>query len=343
MFSNKLKLRSLPAQLIPVDAGVIIRRGVSQVKVDGLHAVDIAERIFKIAREGTCVEEIAAEFGEQDRDSVISLIEFLFSRNFLIPCSNSRSVTEKPIDIFYWHFDPLVESTKDRISKANLGIVGLNALTKELVFALEKSCFQKFEVIDHACLHDPHPALDWRLHGNRSVPFQVWNAENRWKTLQCLVVCSDVGGGALLHEFNHLCISQTVPFFPVVLRDMIGYIGPLILPGETACYECLTGREDSHLENSDLRRTAEQWLPLGREIIGHHPAMYSVVANLAAFELTRFFSRSLPGTPPGTLIEVNLLTMAIKTRKILKLPRCTGCSSMMTTPSMSLYKGKDSE
>ena len=66
--------------------------------------------------------------------------------------------------------------------------------------------------------------------------------------------------------------------------------------------------------------------------------MASIIGNIAAFELIKYYSEALPFIKVGSLIEVNLLATELKTRKVLKIPRCPTCSSLMTRPSTTPYK-----
>jgi thiazole/oxazole-forming peptide maturase SagC family component len=106
---------------------------------------------------------------------------------------------------------------------------------------------------------------------------------------------------------------------------MIGSVGPLVVPGDTACYECLRARENANLADPQLARASEAGAFQRRAVTGFHPSMASVLGDLAAIELTKFFGGGLP-TRVGRLIEVNLLATTLRTRKVLKVPRCQVCS-----------------
>lgn len=324
-----------------MNVGVIIRRGAIQIKIEGEGACEVIDRIFDIAEKGASRQEIMRQFDERDGSPLSSLIDFLASRNFLIPCDESPllSVTqENCLDVFYWHFDPTMNSISSRISTVQLAIIGINKLSRALVSALVESQFQRIATIDHPTFTDADIAAEWPDRVGRLIPFERWDTPENWKEVQCLIVCSDVGGGNLLLELNRSCIAHATPFLPVVLKEFSGLIGPLTLPGETACYECLVSRENSNLSEYQMRRIAEQSMPQGRAVIAHHPTMHQIVANLAAFELLRFFGASLPGASPGTLIEINVLATALKKRKVLKAPRCKSCSPMHQHPSHSPYR-----
>ena len=65
-------------------------------------------------------------------------------------------------------------------------------------------------------------------------------------------------------------------------------------------------------------------------VVGFHPSMASILGNIAAMELTKFYSQAMPLWNVGKLIEVNLLATRMIPRKVLKLPRCPVCGPLQT-------------
>ena len=110
------------------------------------------------------------------------------------------------------------------------------------------------------------------------------------------------------------------------------------MPGETACFECLKTRQNSHLTEPLPLKVPEQTPFEGRGLGGFHPAMPSMLGDIAAFELTKWYGQTLPGSPIGNLLEVNLQQGFMKARKVLKIPRCIVCSPLNTMPSMAIEK-----
>jgi len=76
--------------------------------------------------------------------------------------------------------------------------------------------------------------------------------------------------------------------------------------------------------------------------------MASILGDVGAVELTKFYSGLLPRTQIGTLIEVDLMEPRINSRKVLKVPRCPVCSpvvgnSSRTVDSNVFMPGNDPE
>jgi thiazole/oxazole-forming peptide maturase SagC family component len=151
-----------------------------------------------------------------------------------------------------------------------------------------------------------------------------------------VVVTSEFGPTKSFHEFNSWCVENKHHFFPVWLEDMIGYLGPLVIPGESPCFQCIRERMNSHADDPETQDLIHNQADFsGAYPVGFHPAMVSVLGDLAVFELTKFYSSLFSNSILGRLIEVSLLAPRLKSRKIFKLPRCPVCSPLRTSPSMT--------
>ncbi len=340
------RLRSLPVQLIDQDDGVIVRRGSTQIKVTGGGATEaVNEILVRAGGAGVTVEEILAAFAQPLHADLSALIQRFRDRSILVPADSDLvpPVTEGPVDIFYWHFGASARHVAAQIERGPLAIVGINAITRQLVRSLLATGAGNFQVVDHPLLRNVSlfddfgrlRAEDWS-DGPSPIAWDEW-VESA-DTLGLLVATSDFGEQQALRDLNEYCIKFRQAFLPVVLRDVIGYVGPLIVPGETACLECLRGRQNSNLDDAARYRLAEAAAFEGQEVAGHHPVMASILGDLAVLELTRYLGGVLPGARAGQLLEVNLLDYRITTRRILKLPRCPVCSPMLVRPSASTLR-----
>ncbi len=269
-------------------------------------------------------------------------MEFLAARNIIIPYERSINPSlpklENPLDVFHWHFDPSLQTLARRLGTTRIAVVSINTLSQALLSSLRNSGFLHTQLIDHPHFRNEEMFSQMRQSNERPLAFDQWSQHSGWNSVDCIVVCSDIGGRDLLQSWNDLCLTHGKVFLPVVLENLIGYAGPIVIPHETACYECLIGRENSQLRDALVRRAVERVAPAGRDVAGFHPTMVSVLANLAAFELVRFYGECFPGQRGGVLVEMNLLTTTVTTRRVLKLPRCPSCSPMRTVPSVSPYR-----
>ncbi|RMH06924.1 MAG: hypothetical protein D6704_06110 [Nitrospirae bacterium] len=340
MSASSSRLRHLPFQWVDQKDGVIVKRGCSEVKISGSGAAHVLRIIFaKTAGDGATPEEICCHFAQPYRATVRHVVDELTDRRFLVNAEGpdlALDGSETPLDILYWHFDATAHAVADRLNQKTVALVGVNAVSAQLLHTLTTSGVRNITLVDHPLLRH-YSACNPRGWWNASpalappLPFSEWLPNVQETPPDCIVVAAETECRTLFQEINAFCLRHSCHWLPVYLHNVRGYIGPFVIPGETACYECLLARWNSH--------TSPPWTaidPPDPHIVGFHPSMAFLLGDLAAFELTRRYSQILPPSPVGTLIEVNLLAMQLIARKVLKVPRCPSCSSMKCTSSITL-------
>jgi len=340
---HSIKLRTLPLQLIDVEEGVLLKRGNTILNVNGQGAKSAVPLVLSsFASPGSTQEEVLEKFSQEDRHAASQFIAKLISNRLVIPADASGPfppMQESHLDIFYWHFGESTTHVNQRFNRERMIIIGANHISRQLSSALTHSGVDNFEIVD-----DPLLANTRLLHPNGSEqqdmwpgshlprPLSEWEEQTDPDSISCLIATSDIGGGAVLQKWNRFCVKNNICFLPVLLQDQIGYVGPLVIPGETACLECLLARQKSHRANRFTAQWIEESAFEGQSVVGFHPSMASILGDMAAMELTKFFSGILGGRNVGIQIEINLLSARMIPRKVLKVPRCPVCSPLITRP-----------
>ncbi|MBI5030473.1 MAG: TOMM precursor leader peptide-binding protein [Chloroflexi bacterium] len=342
------RLSILPFQLIESPEGIILRRGSIQVLIGGDRSLETLEILVDVMKDGgATIDEACSHFAAPDRPAVTQLIEHLLARQFVIP-ANPNSVPivdEGPLDVFYWHFGTSASEITKRLNAVRIAIVGVNYVSHQLANSLTRTGMTNIKVIDYPLLRnlalfDRHGILhsaEWRA-PIEPVAYDAWSPQVASNSFDCLVATSDFGGLRLMRQWNALCIEQGRHFLPIVLQDMIGYIGPSMIPGETACFECFLARLDSNFSGDTTKYQSELNAFEGQHLAGFHPSMASILGDLATIELTKFYSRALPLWKVGSVMEINLLAGRIDSRKVLRVPRCPACSNLIHRSSTSIIK-----
>jgi bacteriocin biosynthesis cyclodehydratase domain-containing protein len=347
--SDPRRLVALPLQLIETTDGVVVRRGSFQLLVGGEHSADAVARVVGgLSGDGATVDEVCDRFAAPDRPAVKELVAELVKRQFVVPTDDACRTTapETPLEVFYWHFGASAAEIHTRLSQVRVAVVGVNYISRQLVQSLVTTGFTNVDVVDHPLLRNLSlfdgatrvSASGW-ANGVQPVGHDDWARGPEPAPFDCLVATSDFGGLRLLREWNHLCVQNGRHFLPVVLQDMVGYVGPSVIPGETACFECFLSRMDSNRSGDPHGYVAEMRAFEGQHVAAFHPSMASILGDIATVELTKFYSRRLPLWKVGVVMEVNLLAGRIDARKVLRVPRCRACSSLLRRSSSSMVEG----
>lgn len=346
-----LKLRSLPVQLIQLKDGVLLKRGCLETKICGDGATEAVCIILEQAsRRAITREELCRLFAAPNSAAVLTLVDKLVARRLLVPANQGTTpldMNESSLEVFYWNFGAqgLAEISR-RMDERRIVILGVNSISRQLVTSLAAANAKNFEVVHYSMLCnlrflDAEGGINpehWPASISDPLDYDQWAKQLEPESIGCLVATSDFGGMHLMRVWNQYCVEHRIHFLPIVLQDLVGYVGPLVVPGETACFECLRARQNSHMPDPELQRAAEYESFAGQRATGFHPAMASILGDLAALELTRFYGGWAPQRIVGTLIEANLLSPEVKARKVLKIPRCQVCSSLVTKAAVNLNK-----
>lgn len=338
------KLRFLPVQVISVDAGIILKRGCTEVKISGEGASEAIQVILEATGKAEVNQDQLLDlFAPSSHQAINKLIEELLSRRLLIRVDSMQSIPESPeseSDIFYWHFNENTRQVAERLNKLQIVILGVNFVSRQIATSLAASGVDGIQIADvpllrNLRLFDADGQLKndaWPTAVDLPKLVRDWEGELTARKIDCVVACSDFGQHSVLNKLNRFCIEHRYHFLPAVLHNLTGYVGPFVVPGETACFECLQARQAAHLENrykSELEEVSFE----GQGIVGFLPSMASVIGDLVVVELMKFYSRVLPVWRVGIVLEVNLLATSLISRRVLKLPRCPTCSSLNTRPS----------
>ncbi len=342
------KLRALAVQLIGASDGVILVRGASSFRIQGQGAAAVVHRLLSLCMgEGATRQELLDMVSAPEREILSDLIDQLERRRLLIPVgaeSPPPPASESAQEIFYWNFGAQAEAVLQTLGEKRIAVLGVNVISRQLAGALRASGATRVEVVDmplarNLSLFDGErlTSAQWPEPLSRPVDYAAWQKAGGVASCDCLVVTSDFGGVELMREWNQVCLKERKDFLPVVLSRLTGTVGPLVVPGETACYECLWARENSNLMNAGDARAVDRVAPQAQPVSGFLPPMASILGDLAATELVKFYSGTLP-YKVGALIEVKLLVPLVQAHKLLKVPRCVACSSLNRTGAVNLNR-----
>ncbi|MEW6366121.1 MAG: TOMM precursor leader peptide-binding protein [Acidobacteriota bacterium] len=344
------RLRSFTVQLIEQSDGVLILRGNRRLRVTGEGAAEATQIIFTATSEdGIPLEQLLELFPGPDRDPAEKLIERLLGASFLIysdgPLQPPLDRMEDEQDIFYWTYGVGASTVRKNLDQFGILVAGVNRITRRLCEAIQLCGISKYQVIDDNLLRNARLFdADGRLRPEEwpSPLHAPIGNEGRLRDIDlsgigCLIAASDAGGQYYLRDWNRYCVDNKLVFLPVVLRDAVGLVGPIVVPGDTACLECLRLREDSNLGDPPAMRAGEAHAFHAQIVNGMLPSMASILGDIAAMETVKFFSRLLPWRV-GHLVEVNLMAPELQVRRVLRVPRCPVCGPLSRTPSQSPLK-----
>ncbi|GEM_PF-5325459 len=139
------------------------------------------------------------------------------------------------------------------------------------------------------------------------------------------VVHEEVHRPSDLRDWNRVRIAARRPWLLVSLQGAWARVGPLFVPGETACWSCYRARLASHRAHPEAERA---WSVLDRPLGASGPGRHAAaVVALAAGEIARFTRRHAPPLVAGRVFVVDLETLEGGSEAVWAVPGCPDCGA----------------
>src|SRR4029079_1900053 len=236
MDDNLIRWKPLPVQIIRAGTNVILKRGCTEIRFRESKYADHLTLLLHSCRTGATEREILGHFEQGDQLTIQDLVSLLQAKSILVPTTGTvqeEQSPQSPLEIFYWHFEHQGRTIADRLESRQIVLLGDNILSRELDHALATSGFRDVITVEYpggtkwenATDHQRSPGTKFSHRAKQPIPYETWLQKVNWKAIGCFVATSDFGGRALLREWNELAVRNHCHFLPIVLQNVIGYIG----------------------------------------------------------------------------------------------------------------------
>lgn len=305
--------------VVPVgDHRFLLKRGVTQLLVFGSEA-GVASALIGLL-DGTREEDEAiAALPEHQQPVARKLLDALNARRLLTREEDSCGHSDPNQRAFYTNFGPVGRTAPGALADAHAVIHGSGVVTRQLVGALLELGLGRVTAVEDPDLRGT-PG-EW-LRDDRLEVLEA--APNELSGVDLLVAADDHGREESLVAVGRRALAAELPFLPVWLADMVGYVGPLTQRYETACLRCYLLRVDSNAKSLEVRRALRANDAHG-DAAGFLPPMAAVVAQIAAIQIALQLTGLRLADAVGHSIEISLVSFRSTVRRVLKVPRCPDC------------------
>lgn len=281
---------------VPDGAAYLFEYGGSVVRVTGPQAVPLLSALLPHLDGRETVEELQGRLPRWDPATVAQALSVLLSNGVITLVAPAPPRAEDAEDEHLLTALLGAGTGARSFSDASVGVVGEGAVAETALALAERSGIGRLRRLGWG--RDPGEPLD-------------------------LVLAAPSGGDLrLIEEWNALMLSRRQPWLPVFPFDGVcAAVGPLVLPGETACSTCLRIRRHSALRDPELAERYEA-VPAYRPVGG---AVASLLAGLAVHVTLRWISRRDPQVA-GMLFALRLRPHPdIQAHEVHPVPRCPAC------------------
>lgn len=333
------------------DGRVVLKRGINELLLGGPSVASLVEPLLDLLNVPRTAKELVAAFPGPRRQEVERLLALLVERHLVgtIEEEARDGAPDDPLQrLFYGNFGSVASGIHQKLRASTVLVVGVTLVARSLVRGLAEMGIGSVELVDHPILTNRLARSEWVNSGDgefrpsttqrlRLLPELPDAAQAAGTSLLCAT--SDLGAPNALLEANRLALEADVPFLPAWVSEMIGYVGPLNHPGETACLRCYQLRLDSNDTRREITQVVRVQTGTAHDRTGLLPPMAAVVGEIAAVEVVKALGGFAPPDAVGRQIEINLVSFAARVRRVLKVPRCPDCSDVMARTPVALAVG----
>lgn len=192
-------------------------------------------------------------------------------------------------------------------------------------FLSEKSLAQPRQHVLKACFHSIFPNVEI------TPGPAVLTKESLYTAVEganFLVGCFDKGFVSVHHWLNQAALDKTIPALFTEIENHLCRIGPLVLPGETACFMCYRMRTIACADDFAAAMSYETFLnnqkKPGLAGRGFFPPSLHSMAGIAANEVLKVLL-GLEASLAGRVLQLDALSLDLQTHYVLQKPDCPVC------------------
>ncbi|WP_433333524.1 TOMM precursor leader peptide-binding protein [Spirillospora sp. CA-294931] len=142
-----------------------------------------------------------------------------------------------------------------------------------------------------------------------------------------LVAALDAVNPILLRNLNRIAAGLDTPWVHAAPDGPFLLVGPTVVPGRSACYECFEQRVAQNMRENAGYVKYKQALARGKARLGRPllpTPVLSLAASLVSLEAVNHLVAGSTFTL-GSALSVHLPTMAFRYHEVMRLPSCRAC------------------
>jgi bacteriocin biosynthesis cyclodehydratase domain-containing protein len=292
--------RAQGLRVIPVNEDrLLLKRGIREILVSGHESHTVVHTLLALL-DGTRNEaEAIAALPDDQQEAGLELLEALRARDLLGDDDARPGAPDELQSSFYANFGATGFGAFEALQRSHVVVDGAGLVAQSLRAALSSLGVERVT---------------------------TGQDESDATAADVVVGASDVGDEALLAPARR-ALTAGVRFLPAWISELIGFVGPLTIPFETACLRCYQLRVDSNVRDIAAHRAVRSHAAAAPEAssTGFLPPMAAVVGQVAAVEIAKAIGGFAPSDTVGRSIELNLVSFRSEVRRVLKVPRCPEC------------------
>lgn len=282
--------------------------------VDGFDVAEVLGAFDALDRAELLVEAVPPELAPLRPDEVVRLGAQ----------AEALAAFAAPEQLTEGSWPPVGLAAQAALKQARVGIAGVGAAARSLSRTLALAGVGALTLEEPGAEESLDPLSSFCA--VEHVAAEAWPEVLRGLDLGVLVYFPDHFAAQSARLLNAACVEHDVPFLPCRVGLYSTELGPLVIPAETACYQCCETRRRAMGSGTDevLQRTEPRLaFPIGVELL--------------ALEVIKFLTGVTEPLLRGHLWTLHLVSGAHELHPVLKVPRCPVCSGLGAAPPRRIW------
>lgn len=278
------------------------------------------EELFALLDGKRTVEEILAEFDEEDHDAILTLFERMVERKILYDAAEYDRVGWPQLALS----PKCSDRNYSRLESGSVLVVSDGTIGPQIALDLDRAGVGDVALFPT----EGETAETARLRDWESVTvLDGADVDATVAESEYVVLALDAERPRLAARVNAVAHEASTPWTLVQRRGFDGLVGPTVFPGETSCYECLERRIAANLSDTKEYVAYRNQFADDESFAGVGlPAYGRMLAGYATIDVLHLLAYGQAFTA-GRTITVNFLDLSTEVNDVLKLPRCSVCGA----------------
>ena len=345
---------SATASVIHTDGGILLRSDLGTFQIGGPDAHIFVSALVPLLDGSRDKEAIIASLAQFSRQSIVALLDLLDKHGLVETLEEPQEEPWQAQTAFFRKWTNNPEELTRRLRSARVLIVGLEPWGAVAASEIVASGIGALHLLDdgHVRQNDLVLTRAWsnrqlgRPRGealvealaevapecrvtagvlSRGGDSQIALEDTNWD----LIICS-LGGDELLllrslAQFAHV---NSVPSLFGYIDGLDAIVGPFVIPGQTACWNCSRLRQLANVDHPETLHGLHASLLLKRprpRLRTYLAPMAALAGHLLALEGLKIVSQYTPSLLAGRLLVQNLVTFETTVHTVIRLPWCDIC------------------
>ena len=331
------------------------------ILLEGKKGSNVLTNLLTLLNGNLTVEEIIEKFKEDEKDDVISFINKLNNLKVLEDLSikppNEITLQElKQYDLqleFFSQFTLNKYEVQNILKQSKVALIGLGMLGSKIAETLTISGIGNLIGIDSRIIDQKQITFNQLISQSELTKYRTEVVQNICNKINphlkfipvkkaleskqdllkviegshLVILAEDELRPQIFDLVNEACIESDITWTSCGSHGFKGFIGPTVVPHETACYKCFETRYDSNIQYYREFQAFKDYLHKKNEYkeYGKLVMLINIISDCLSLEVIKLLTKFMPPKTLGQQMMFDFLTMTNHFHNVVKLPRCTAC------------------